>query len=65
MKTKSKSNKKVSIKKLVLSFVFAAMFLLTLASVCSSLIPSHSASTLVCERINGDDDIRIKCIRIS
>ena len=62
---KTKSNKKVPIKKLVLSFVFAAMFLLTLASVCSSLIPSHSASTPVCERINGDDDIRIKCIRIS
>ena len=62
---KTKSNKKVPIKKLVLSFVFAAMFLLSLASVCTSLIPSHSASTLVCERINGDDDIRIKCIRIS
>ena len=62
---KTKSNKKVPIKKLVLSFVFAAMFLLSLASVCTSLMPSHSASTIVCERINGDDDIRLKCIRIS
>lgn len=62
---KTKSNKKVSIKKLVLSFVFAAMLLLSLAPVCTSLMPSHSASILVCERINGDDDIRLKCIRIS
>ena len=62
---KTKSNKKVPIKKLVLSFVFAAMFLLSLASVCTSLIPSHSAPMLICERINCNDDIRIKCIRIS
>lgn len=62
---KTKSNKKVPIKKLVLSFVFAAMFLLSLASVCTSLIPSHSAPMLIRERINGNDDIRIKCIRIS
>ena len=62
---KTKSNKKVSIKKLVLSFAFAAMLLLSLAPVCTSLMPSHSASTIVCERINGDDDIRLKCIRIS
>ena len=32
---KTKSNKKVSIKKLVLSFVFAAMLLLSLAPVGS------------------------------
>ena len=62
---KTKSNKRVSIKKLVLSFIFAAMLLLNLAPVCTSLIPSHSVSILVCERINGDDDIRLKCIRIS
>ena len=60
---KTKSNKKVSIKKLVLSFVFAAMFLLNLAPVCSSLIPSHSAPMLICERPSSNDSIEIRSRR--
>ena len=44
---KTKSNQKVSTKKLVLSFVFVSMLLLSLATVCTNLIPSHSDPTLI------------------
>lgn len=60
---KTKSNKKVSIKKLVLSFVFAAMLLLSLAPVCTSLMPSHSAPMLICERPSSNDSIEIRSRR--
>ena len=60
---KTKSNKRVSIKKLVLSFVFAAMLLLSLAPVCTSLIPSHSAPMLICERPSSNDSIEIRSRR--
>ena len=60
---KTKSNKKVSIKKLVLSFVFAAMLLLSLAPVCTSLMPSHSTSTLVCERAGQNDRTDLRKIK--
>ena len=60
---KTKSNKKVSIKKRVLSFVFAAMLLLILVPVCTSLIPSHSAPTLICERPSSNDSIEIRSRR--
>ena len=60
---KTKSNKKVSIKKLVLSFVFAAMLLLSLAPVCTSLMPSHSAPMLICERPSSNVSIEIRSRR--
>ena len=60
---KTKSNQKVSIKKLVLSFVFAAMLLLSLAPVCTSLMPSHSAPMLICERPSSNDSIEIRSRR--
>ena len=60
---KTKSNQKVSTKKLVLSFVFVSMLLLSLASVCSSLIPSHSAPMLICERPSSNDSIEIRSRR--
>ena len=60
---KTKSNKRVSIKKLVLSFVFAAILLLSLAPVCTSLIPSHSAPMLICERPSSNDSIEIRSRR--
>lgn len=57
---KTKSNKKVPIKKLVLSSLFIAIFLLSLVPVCSNLTVSHS--TLVCERAGQNDrtDLRNK-----
>ena len=61
MKTKSKSNKKVSIKKLVLSSLFIAIFLLSLVPVCSNLTVSHS--TLVCERAGQNDRIDLRNIK--
>ena len=60
---KTKSNKKASTKKLVLSFVFAAMLLLSLAPVCTSLMPSHSAPMLICERPSSNDSIEIRSRR--
>ena len=57
---KTKSTKKVSIKKLVLSFVFAVTLLLSLAPACTNLMPSHSASTLICGRMNANDRTGIK-----
>lgn len=60
---KTKSNQKVSTKKLVLSFVFVSMLLLSLATVCTSLIPSHAAPTLICERPSSNDNINIRSRR--
>lgn len=57
---KTKSNKKAVTKKLVLSFVFVSMLLLSLATVCTNLIPSHSAPTLICERPSSNDSIDIR-----
>ena len=60
---KTKSNKKAVTKKLVLSFVFVSMLLLSLATVCTSLIPSHAAPTLICERPSSNDNINIRSRR--
>ena len=60
---KTKSNQKVSTKKLVLSFVFVSMLLLSLATVCTNLIPSHSDPTLIWERPSSNDSIDIRSRR--
>lgn len=58
---KTKSNKRVSIKKLVLSSLFIAIFLLSLVPVCSNLTVSHS--TLVCERAGQNDRTDLRNIK--
>lgn len=58
---KTKSNKTVSIKKLVLSSLFIAIFLLSLVPVCSNLTVSHS--TLVFERAGQNNRIDIRNIK--